>query len=447
MPARRELYCGRREFLWRPWGPLEPFDDPLARILERNGYRTGIVTDHYHYWEAAGNGYLQSFQSSELVRGHELDYWQLPVRAGADLPPWVANVEEWRPGQGGRYFANVRDFVSEADYFPARVARSAAGWLRRQPHAGAPFFLQVESFDVHEPFDVPEPYASLYGDPRDRERYTLWPPYQDPVQLRAFIAQASPAELAFVRSQYRAKVTMVDHWLGTVLGALEREGLAGNTVVVVTTDHGHDLGERGAFGKQFPHFDSHARVPLMIREPGQTAANDVDSLSTTADLFATILDLAGIAVPPSTQSRSLKPALRDRHARVHDALVYGTFGQGICCTDGEWTVIKSPRDAGPLFAYSSLMAPSALRLDRPEEVTAGHHLPGVRVPQWKIPVTVDPLSHEDLLFHTAEDPDQTADEWSRRPEQRRRLLTTLREVMDEEGYPAEQLGRLGLDRV
>lgn len=73
MPARRELYCGTREFLWRPWGPLEPFDDPLARILERNGYRTGIVTDHYHYWEAAGNGYLQSFQSSELVRGHELD--------------------------------------------------------------------------------------------------------------------------------------------------------------------------------------------------------------------------------------------------------------------------------------------------------------------------------------------------------------------------------------
>ena len=58
MPARREIFAGRKDFLWRPWGPLEPFDDRLPRLLEQRGYSTAIVTDHYHYWEEEANGYM-----------------------------------------------------------------------------------------------------------------------------------------------------------------------------------------------------------------------------------------------------------------------------------------------------------------------------------------------------------------------------------------------------
>jgi arylsulfatase A-like enzyme len=81
LPARRELFAGFKELLWRPWGPLEHFDARLPRLLEARGYSTAIVTDRYPYWEESGNGYLQSFQQTELVRGHEHDNWKGPVPA------------------------------------------------------------------------------------------------------------------------------------------------------------------------------------------------------------------------------------------------------------------------------------------------------------------------------------------------------------------------------
>ncbi|MEM7026488.1 MAG: sulfatase-like hydrolase/transferase, partial [Pseudomonadota bacterium] len=59
MPARREIFAGRKEFLWRPWGPLEVFDPRMPRIVQAAGYNTGMVTDHYHYWEEQANGYVQ----------------------------------------------------------------------------------------------------------------------------------------------------------------------------------------------------------------------------------------------------------------------------------------------------------------------------------------------------------------------------------------------------
>lgn len=134
-----------------------------------------MVTDHFHYWEDPSHGYLQGFQSYDLIRGHEIDNWKPPLPADAPLPKWVENVERWRPGQGRRYYANVAQFHTEEDFFPARVFRGAAGWLNayRQANPSEPFYLQIESFDVHEPFHVPEPYASMYTDGAARDRFTL----------------------------------------------------------------------------------------------------------------------------------------------------------------------------------------------------------------------------------------------------------------------------------
>ena len=265
MPARREIFTGRHEMLWRPWGPLEPFDQRLPRLLEDRGYSTAIVTDHYHYWEENSNGYLQCFQSSECIRGHEIDYWK-PLVPRKDMPAWAENIEKYRPGYGHRYFSNVADFRGTDDYFPARVFGGACNWLKTRRDE-RPFFLQVESFDVHEPFDVPEPYASMYGDGAARDRFDLWPPYQDAARQAEFMAQASPEELEFIRAQYGGKVSQLDHWFGKLTKTMDELGLWENTAVIVTADHGHDLGERGNFGKQYPHFDSHANIPLMIWHP------------------------------------------------------------------------------------------------------------------------------------------------------------------------------------
>ena len=102
---------------------------------------------------------------------------------------------------------------------------------------------------------------------RLRDRFTLWPPYQNAAKQAEFFAVASPDEIAYVRSQYGGKLTMVDRWFGRLMEAIDAQGLWDDTAVIVTTDHGHDLGERGGFGKQFPHFDSHANIPMLVWHP------------------------------------------------------------------------------------------------------------------------------------------------------------------------------------
>lgn len=449
MPARRELLTGRREFLWRGWGPVEPFDVRLPELLATGGYTTGIVTDHYHYWEDAGGGYIQAFQSTEMIRGHEIDFWKPPVSEDEPLPGWVRRIERWRPGQGRQYYANVKEFGGEEDFFPAKVARGACAWLDH--HATrAPFFLQVEMFDVHEPFHVPEPYASLYdGHELDQvtDAFTTWPPYQAKPAHERYMAEAPAEALAYVRSQYFGKVTMLDRWLGEVFSTLDRLELWEDTVVIVTTDHGHDLGERGQFGKSYPHYDSHANIPLFVWHPAYPGnGRNIAALTSTVDLFGTILDVAGQDLPDGGHSRSIMPLISGEATAIRDGVLYGTFGQGVCMTDGEWTVFKSPdpEKQGELFLYSSLIYRTLAGGALPAPIASGRYLPNVDLPQWKIPVRVRPHTFENALFNRMEDPAQAENLWDSAPGRRDELTSRLRQLMMEDGVPDEQWTRMGL---
>jgi arylsulfatase A-like enzyme len=445
MPARREIFAGFSGMQWRPWGPLEPFDLRLPKLLEQAGYLTAIVTDHYHYWEESANGYVQSFQGAEFIRGHELDFWK-PLVGGDELPQWVKNVEKWRPGYGRRYFSNVAEFGGEEDFFPAKVFTAASEWLAARK-AERPFFLQVESFDVHEPFDVPEPYASMYGDGSRRDTFTLWPPYQDAARQAEFFAVASPGEIAYVRSQYGGKLTMVDRWFGRLMETIDAQELWDDTAIIVTTDHGHDLGERGGFGKQFPHFDSHANIPMLVwhpKFPGR--GRRVTGLTSTLDIFASVLEMGGTSSPQPTNSRSFVPMLGGKAGR--EAVIYGTFGQGMCCTDGEWTLVLPPDREMPLFAYSTMVPTTIAPGDIPAE--QGHFIPGVALPQWKIPVSQDgpgdrrALDSEPLLYHRHRDPQQLNNVIDEHPKQAARMRTLMRDTLAGYGAPAELFRRLGL---
>ena len=75
MPARRDLWSGNQEFLWRPWGSLEPWDATLPQALKDKGVFTGLVSDHYHLWERGGENYHVDFETWEFIRGHETDPW------------------------------------------------------------------------------------------------------------------------------------------------------------------------------------------------------------------------------------------------------------------------------------------------------------------------------------------------------------------------------------
>lgn len=431
--------------LWRPWGPLEHDDPKLPKLLESAGYSTAIVTDHYHYWEHTVSGYLQCFQSTEMIRGHEADTWQPAIPEGQPLPKWVQIVEAYRGQEARQYYANVKDFKDETDFFPAKVFTGAARWLTAHAHE-APFFLQVESYDVHEPWDVPEPYASMYGDPSLRDIYNIWPPYHYRERFDRFMAQTSPEELAFIRSQYAAKLTMVDHWLGELLNTVDSLNLWADTCIIIASDHGHDIGQHGKLGKQFPHYDTHAHIPLWIWHP-QYPGNEqaIFRLTTTVDLFATILDTMGVDVAEHSHSRSLLPMLRGDASNAREALLYGTFGQGVCVTDGDWTVFKAPEQDDGLFMYSTLLYKSLLyKGELKPPVDQGYFIPHVRFPQWKVPVEFALWNRQNYLFNRRDDPQQDQNLWQDNPAQRTRMLDLARHLLETEGAPPEQFERLGL---
>ena len=458
MPARREMMTGRREFLFRGWGHMEPFDAPLAAECRNLGAVTQMVTDHYHYWENGAHGYLEFFNGCEMIRGHENDYWKTQTQPNE--PDWVRAINKWRPGWGSRYYRNVAHFKGEEDFFSPTVFRKAAEWLDTN-HDHDKFFLWIESFDSHEPFHVPEPYRSMYTDDLNPD-YTCWPPYQLDEQRLPFLRGTSMAELEYIRAQYKGKLTMVDAALGRVWAAMDRHKLWDNTMVILTTDHGHDLAEsikdlsevdddardatgRNPFAKQHPHYLSHANIPLIVWHPSLISGGKrIDGFTTAVDIYPTVLDaLAGTGTRPygdcdtsCPHGRSIVPLLAGE-SWERDFAYWGDFGTGICCTDGEHVLIQGCNNTTPMYTYQAWM-----RSPKPD-AESGKFIPGVNCPVWKMPAGVGRefpsilYRHDDPLF-------SERNIISEKPEIAAALRKRLREAIVRDGCPPEQLDRLEL---
>ena len=129
---------------------------------------------------------------------------------------------------------------------------AAARWIDDHARHHDRFFLFVDEFDPHEPFDTPEPWASLYDQEWDVGRdgpRLVWPPYATDVVANGYLTGRQAAQ---TRANYGSKLSMIDHWFGKVLDAIDRQQLWDDTVIIVCTDHGLFLGEREHLGKAQP---------------------------------------------------------------------------------------------------------------------------------------------------------------------------------------------------
>jgi arylsulfatase A-like enzyme len=169
MPARHDLLVGSLDFLWRPWGSIEVWEEPLTASLRAAGVTTMLVTDHPHLFETGGENYHCEFSAWEYERGHEGDPW----RTRPD-PSWAGAPDF---GRGWMPYDNSRGFFRDESDFPGpRTLSAAARWLDRDAPHHERFLLFVDEFDPHEPFDTPEPYASMYDETWEGA-HLIWPPY------------------------------------------------------------------------------------------------------------------------------------------------------------------------------------------------------------------------------------------------------------------------------
>lgn len=230
---------------------------------------------------------------------------------------------------------------------------------------------------------------------------------------------------------------MVDNWLGRIFDTMDKNNLWENTAVIVTTDHGHELGEKRRFGKQPPHYDLNAHIPLMIWHPSLEGPMRINAFTTAVDIYPTILEILGGDVVQSPYERSLMPLMRGETDTHREAVVYGTFGCGATVTNNEYTYHCGWDDKSELFEYTALMLRTA------HDAQAGKFIPGVGCPVWKMPAASQP-SFPELLFDRRADRAQEHNISATNPAVVKQMRELLVKLMDEEGVPKEQYRRLGL---
>lgn len=365
MPARADLLTGRFTFTYLNWGPLPEDEITLAQVLSEAGFLTCGIADT-PFLLRNGYGYDRGFADFQWVRGQ---------RSG----PERQDVLQQRR--------------SEADYFAPMTLGRAIEWLERHHHER--FFLYIDTWDPHEPWDPPDDYVLPYFPEYRGQRV-------DPCYWSWKESGYKQSDLEIAHACYCGEISMVDRWFGLLIDRLETLDLLQRTAVIFTSDHGFYFGEHDLFGKRrfrwpdgipfeegfsrgltLSHGFLHrsplhreiTRVPLLIHLPGEAPAR-VRGLVTLPDLMPTLLDLVGVDIPDTVQAHSLLPLIQGKVDATHDIVVtsapleeLGDMTRTVddrhrktlelspsTITDGEWDLLYAA-DGEPVELYHSSVDP------------------------------------------------------------------------------------------
>jgi arylsulfatase A-like enzyme len=299
--ARRAIHTGLRTFPFRNrvelpgetfqpagWQPIPEDQVTLSETLVAQGYSTVLYSDTQPMFHPSMN-FQRGFRVFDWIRGQERDRYRPKSMAPKDVVErnLVAGNDEGMVSKVQQYVANTRGRQGEEDYFAPRVFARGMEFMERSEE-GQPFFLVLDSFDPHEPWDPPEEYTHLYSSGYEGP---------DPIVPNYGGSEwIEPAELERMRALYAGEVTMVDRWFGRFMDTMEAAGRLDDTAVVVLADHGVALGEHGFTGKPFNAlWPELTDIPFMIRHPeGLGAGGTSDFFASTHDVAPTILGILGL---------------------------------------------------------------------------------------------------------------------------------------------------------
>ncbi|HIE52637.1 MAG TPA: sulfatase [Armatimonadetes bacterium] len=353
IPTRTSWWTGRYLFPFRGWRHLEHDDVLLSEVLWDQDYRTALITDVYHLHKPEIH-FGRGFDEVYFVRGQEYDRYVPPgavtVRLEDSphhrLPETLPEDQKqlWRE-RYEQYLRNQTRIQGEEDTYIAQVVTAGLEWLDRQMnrrHGSKRFFLWLDCFDPHEPWDPPEPYASLYAKPG----YTGLD-LVDPVPGRVG-ETITEEELTRTLELYAGEVTLVDKWIGLFLDRCRELGLWENTLIVFTTDHGEPFGDHGIVRKCRPWLHEElVHSPLLLHLPeGTGAGTRCEALVQAPDLMPTILDFLGLPVPETCTGQSWLPLLRGEMEKLRDYAFMG-MGRARAVYTQEWAYLLEVRGRGP----------------------------------------------------------------------------------------------------
>ena len=268
---------------------------------------------------------------------------------------WL-ELDPGRPDFMRQFLANRKRYETECEAIIEVTAKRVIEWLRRN-HDKTPFFLHLEAFDPHEPWDPPKRFLDEYMP--DATGPTWWePPYSN--------IEVPQSGIDRLRANYAGESMCVDYWLGEILSTVEELGLYDNSVVVFFSDHGALLGEQGEFLKGPTRIRRQVtHNPFLVRLPGKEKAGTLASgFVHHPDVMPTLFSLLELDPPPRATGKNLW-GLVNGEASPHDGLVqeYGWVG---AIRTAEWQFSKVVDRDKLGYDYDSQLYN---RADDPDELT------------------------------------------------------------------------------
>jgi len=328
--------------------------DTYPSHLQAAGYHTALIGKH-HYVDRWNTG-TDVLEDDVIVEGFGYDYVHQVVDDHVHNQDHYTRFLEERGKLGlfqemtttHRYDPEALE-VEEFDdgYIGEQAVAFIEGYNRAQP-----FYLHVGFLGPHPPYWVPEPYASMV----DTERV----PAPKAVDDEAMIRRAKRA-----RAQYFGRISLIDHYVGKVIAALEQRGMLENTLIVFTADHGDNIGDYGIFDKRY-FFEQSVKVPLMMAGPGielepRLGARTCRELVSGVDLYPTFLHAAGYR-------RRLGDAPREGQSLLDTAntqgtprpAVYSELGTQMMVRDANWKLVYDAEGGGTQYLFNLRRDPDEL---------------------------------------------------------------------------------------
>ncbi|MFW5856807.1 MAG: sulfatase [Planctomycetota bacterium] len=385
IPARVSLATGLYPHTTQVWNnthyTLAPDAPTWMRAIRDAGYRTSLFgKTHLH-----PHGESDLRDREDLLHAYGLDDVdeiggpRASVRVGSHMTArwerlglWAAYREDYAERFGNTPWTVRPSTLPPEEYADVYVGQRAKEYLAGYDR-DEPWCCWVSFGGPHEPWDAPEPYASMYrpeempppvpraelgGDrPRGRLDEALAAP--DP---------RTPEEVAAMRANYAGNVTLIDDQIGEILEVLEARGELENTVIAFSSDHGELNGDHGLIYKsQF--LDGCLRVPLLVRTPATARRGGAvcESPAEWIDIGPTLAELAGAELPYFQCARSLCPVLDDPAATHRTEALAELHGEVCLLTEAYKIALNADGEAYLLF-------------DRKNDPDEQHNLAGR--PEW-----------------------------------------------------------------
>ena len=268
---------------------LEPTVPGLGETFQKAGYHTGYV----------GKWHLYKGEGVFVPKG--------PYRFGfEDWHVWAATNKHY-DGITFDQETGARQVVP--GYQPTGMTDQAIDFLNKQKGAEKPWLLVLSWNPPHPPYDPPAEERSLYDAGSLKLRPNVRLPIPEDRDVRPLEQLKSLETLRHAEQGYYGAITAIDKEFARLLKTLDDNGMADDTIVIYTSDHGEMMGSHGHMGKQMPHEES-CRVPFFIRHAGLKQRKTSDALFSSVDIYPTLCGLAGIPVPSHCAGRDHSALMR-----------------------------------------------------------------------------------------------------------------------------------------